>query len=585
MKKLLALLLIPAIAFAQPSGGHLNSTQDSVSCKLTDSASNSPRIGVASSFASPVILDTDKGVDTNARFHFKYDSGYSLTPGADNKWYDGVMNDFGDFMVGIGSVKNAQILTGNGTTGTGSPRVTISSNNTPFAVKTDQTTPGTTDLVHAAQSGSWTNACTQSGAWNVGLNSGSNVIGKVGIDQTTHGTTDKVAADLYQGGSAVALGNPAYTQLVVDGSVVGTFGSSIPMSGNVSIVPGSTIEITGSAPASTTISAVGQTVSTGYGTTYYKAVSTASFWFATSFAATHTVVFEVSADGTNWLSALAIPVNTTTNVPVTSATGTGAVQGFIVPLYGPGYTARARCTVYSGSSFSVTAGASPLARSQTVLPIPPGTNSIGQVTANAGTNLNTSALALETGGNLASVKTNTDALGTKTDNKSTATDTTAISIVSILKQISASVQAPPTQAASQSGTWTVQPGNTANTTPWLVQVVPATSGGLTKYHLVSAASTNATNVKASAGQLCGWYIYNSNAAVRKVAFHDTSGTPTAGASVYFSFPIPPGGGANTFTDHCIPFTSGIGITAVTGLADSDATAVAANDLVINLFYK
>lgn len=40
--------------------------------------------------------------------------------------------------------------------------------------------------------------------------------------------------------------------------------------------------------------------------------------------------------------------------------------------------------------------------------LPTGTNSIGQVTANAGTNLNTSALALESGGNLASIKTNTD---------------------------------------------------------------------------------------------------------------------------------------------------------------------------------
>lgn len=38
---------------------------------------------------------------------------------------------------------------------------------------------------------------------------------------------------------------------------------------------------------------------------------------------------------------------------------------------------------------------------QTALPV--GTNSIGQVTANAGTNLNTSALALETGGNLATI--------------------------------------------------------------------------------------------------------------------------------------------------------------------------------------
>src|SRR5579859_648027 len=35
--------------------------------------------------------------------------------------------------------------------------------------------------------------------------------------------------------------------------------------------------------------------------------------------------------------------------------------------------------------------------------LPTGTNSIGQVTANAGTNLNTSTLALETGGNLATI--------------------------------------------------------------------------------------------------------------------------------------------------------------------------------------
>ena len=50
---------------------------------------------------------------------------------------------------------------------------------------------------------------------------------------------------------------------------------------------------------------------------------------------------------------------------------------------------------------------------------------------------------------------------------------------------------------------TVQPGNTANTTPWLVSTRPGTSGGFSTFHLVSAASTNATNVKSSAGQLFG----------------------------------------------------------------------------------
>jgi hypothetical protein len=116
-------------------------------------------------------------------------------------------------------------------------------------------------------------------------------------------------------------------------------------------------------------------------------------------------------------------------------------------------------------------------------------------------------------------------------------------------------------------------------------LTPVASGGLTTFHLVSAATTNATSVKASAGQLYGWYIYNSNAAARKVAFHNTAGTPTAGASVFMTITIPGSSAANVFTDFGIPFSTGIGITTTTGLADTDATAVALNDLTINLFYK
>lgn len=138
--------------------------------------------------------------------------------------------------------------------------------------------------------------------------------------------------------------------------------------------------------------------------------------------------------------------------------------------------------------------------------------------------------------------------------------------------------------AAQSGTWTVQPGNTPNTSAWLTSTRPGTSGGLSISHIVSAGSTNATNIKASAGQVFGWYIYNSNAAARKVAFHNTAGTPTAGASVVFSLVVPPTSGANVFSEVGIAFATGIAVTMVTGLADSDATAVAANDLVCNIFY-
>ena len=114
---------------------------------------------------------------------------------------------------------------------------------------------------------------------------------------------------------------------------------------------------------------------------------------------------------------------------------------------------------------------------------------------------------------------------------------------------------------------------------------PFISGGLSTFHLESLATVNATNIKASAGQLYGWYIYNSNAAARKVAFHNTAGVPTAGASIFFTIVIPPNSGANCFDLFGIAFSTGIGITTVTGLPDANATAVAADDLNINLFYK
>ncbi len=52
-------------------------------------------------------------------------------------------------------------------------------------------------------------------------------------------------------------------------------------------------------------------------------------------------------------------------------------------------------------------------------------------------------------------------LGAKADAKSTATDTTAVTAMQVLKQISASVQAPPSQAVTNAGTFAVQAAITA----------------------------------------------------------------------------------------------------------------------------
>lgn len=114
--------------------------------------------------------------------------------------------------------------------------------------------------------------------------------------------------------------------------------------------------------------------------------------------------------------------------------------------------------------------------------------------------------------------------------------------------------------------------------------VPRTSGGYSTFHLASAASTNATSVKASAGQLYGYTLLNTNASIRYLAFHNTAGTPTAGSSVFFKMGIPALGGANVVFPAGVAFSTGIAITTITGAADNDSTGVAANDLIINLWY-
>jgi len=116
-------------------------------------------------------------------------------------------------------------------------------------------------------------------------------------------------------------------------------------------------------------------------------------------------------------------------------------------------------------------------------------------------------------------------------------------------------------------------------------LVEIATGGATMWHTASTASTNATNIKSTPGKVTGWYIYNSNGTARKVAFHDTAGTPTAGAGVYFSIVIPALSAANCPFPAGIDFSAGIAITTTTGLADSDDTAVALNDLIINILYK
>lgn len=179
--------------------------------------------------------------------------------------------------------------------------------------------------------------------------------------------------------------------------------------------------------------------------------------------------------------------------------------------------------------------------------------------------------------------------GAKADAKSTATDTTAVSAMSVWKQISASVQAIASSVAgtltatvTQSGTWTVQPGNTANTTPWLATQTPATSGGLSIYS--GSIGATATSVKGSAGQVYGWYIYNSNAsAVYVQVFNVVSGSVTLGTtSPTFSLGIPASSGANVSFDSGIAMGTAITVAVTTTRSGSTGPG---STVDLNIFYK
>jgi hypothetical protein len=103
-------------------------------------------------------------------------------------------------------------------------------------------------------------------------------------------------------------------------------------------------------------------------------------------------------------------------------------------------------------------------------------------------------------------------------------------------------------------------------------------------HVVSAATTNATIVKASGGRVIGWSLANTSAAWKFVKLHNVAVAPTPGSGVVMTIAIPPNGKSEFTLEGGRYFATGIGYTITGGAADNDTTAVAVNDVVGDLFY-
>jgi hypothetical protein len=110
------------------------------------------------------------------------------------------------------------------------------------------------------------------------------------------------------------------------------------------------------------------------------------------------------------------------------------------------------------------------------------------------------------------------------------------------------------------------------------------TGAASGTHLVSAATTNPTVVKASAGRLLGYVLANNAATMVYVKFHNQTTAPTAGTGVVRSVGIPAGRTVTFSLEGGIAFSTGIALTTVTGAADANATAVALNVIVGDIFF-
>ena len=117
-----------------------------------------------------------------------------------------------------------------------------------------------------------------------------------------------------------------------------------------------------------------------------------------------------------------------------------------------------------------------------------------------------------------------------------------------------------------------------------------TAGGTSIYSLVAqGTSGDATNIKASAGQVYAVTVSNINASPVYVKFYNSASAPTAGAGTPVVRIMCPGSTTGAGTNITVPvgaaFATGIGFTIVTGITDAASTGVTADQVLLNVYYK
>lgn len=219
-----------------------------------------------------------------------------------------------------------------------------------------------------------------------------------------------------------------------------------------------------------------------------------------------------------------------------------------------------------------------------------GTAAIGSVSQNGTWNIGAVASVVHVDDNSGSLTVdNAGTFAVQAAQSGTWNVTNVSGTVSLPTGAATSAKQPALGTAGTPSTDVISVQGVSSGTPLLVSQQPATTGGLTLYSLVSAASANATNVKASAGQVYSIQAFNLNAAPCYLKLYNSGAAPTAGSGTPVKRLMIPGNTAGAGFVLEIPtglaFSAGIGFTLTTGAADSNSTGVAASEVLVNIDFK
>lgn len=117
-------------------------------------------------------------------------------------------------------------------------------------------------------------------------------------------------------------------------------------------------------------------------------------------------------------------------------------------------------------------------------------------------------------------------------------------------------------AAGQNGTWTIQPGNTANTTPWLTTNTPSSAAGAATTSASSTAAASNLVLKGSAGNLFNLTVTIGATSGYAMLFDATSLPSNGAVTPVWCYPIASNGtNGGVAIEFATPKPFGTGITA------------------------